>query len=231
MCRPHAQPPGRVPLPPPPPPPGCLPTPAGAFDIGLALHACGAASDHALRAAAQQGAAAIVSPCCIGKVAATAAAVPAAPEPSGEGQPADGPGQPHPAGAQARPLHLPRSQWMDRGLGAGLGEAAAAGADAGGAYAALARAADFSHADGHGYSQLAAAAKTNVELDRGLALAEAGYRVALVRLLQPQLTAKSDMLVCAPPGGGWAWTWQALGAGEGGGGWREGQARLLKKQP
>jgi hypothetical protein len=74
----------------------------------------------------------------------------------------------------------------------------------------LAAAADFSHTRGHSHPQLAALAKANVELDRGMGMAEGGYRVALVRLLQPALTAKADVLVGLPAhavGGGFGWPW------------------------
>jgi hypothetical protein len=37
------------------------------FDVALALHACGNATDHVLQLAAAQGAAFIVSPCCVGE--------------------------------------------------------------------------------------------------------------------------------------------------------------------
>eukprot|EP00775_Hariotina_reticulata_P004597 gene4597-4851_t len=66
-------------------------------------------------------------------------------------------------------------------------------------YEVLAQAADYSHVDGHGYPELAAVAKSVVEFDRQLVMLESGYRASLVRLLQPQLTSKSDVLVGAPP--------------------------------
>jgi hypothetical protein len=65
-------------------------------------------------------------------------------------------------------------------------------------YARLARAADFSHQKQHGYFDLAAAAKSNLELDRSRSMQERGYSSRLVRLLQPQLTAKSDVIVGVP---------------------------------
>jgi hypothetical protein len=65
-------------------------------------------------------------------------------------------------------------------------------------FSLMAQAADYSHQEDHSYPDLAALAKSNVELDRGLGMAEAGYSTALVRLLQPELTAKSDVLVGAP---------------------------------
>jgi hypothetical protein len=37
------------------------------FDVALALHACGNATDHVLQMAVQRGAAFVVSPCCVGE--------------------------------------------------------------------------------------------------------------------------------------------------------------------
>eukprot|EP00878_Enallax_costatus_P013255 GHUV01013857.1.p1 GENE.GHUV01013857.1~~GHUV01013857.1.p1 ORF type:complete len:460 (+),score=137.22 GHUV01013857.1:1668-3047(+) len=64
-------------------------------------------------------------------------------------------------------------------------------------FSLLAQAADYSHQEEHGYPELAALAKSNVEFDRGRSMSEAGYDVEFVRLLQPELTAKSDVLVGA----------------------------------
>jgi hypothetical protein len=38
------------------------------FDVGVALHACGNATDHAIARCVAAGAAFVVSPCCIGKL-------------------------------------------------------------------------------------------------------------------------------------------------------------------
>lgn len=67
-----------------------------------------------------------------------------------------------------------------------------------GVFTLLAQAADYSHQEEHGYPELAALAKSNVEFDRGCSMSELGYAVQLVRLLQPELTAKSDVLVGVP---------------------------------
>lgn len=64
-----------------------------------------------------------------------------------------------------------------------------------GLFSILAATADYSHQDDHSHPELAGLAKTNVELDRGMCMQESGYKVALVRLLQPELTAKSDVLI------------------------------------
>eukprot|EP01052_Picozoa_sp_SAG31_P019059 SAG31_NODE_1375_length_8594_cov_2.810477_9_plen_569_part_00 len=45
------------------------PRPQGRFAIGIALHACGSATDLALAACTRVGASFIASPCCVGKVA------------------------------------------------------------------------------------------------------------------------------------------------------------------
>jgi hypothetical protein len=37
------------------------------FDVGLALHACGNATDHVLQLSVQHRAAFVVSPCCVGE--------------------------------------------------------------------------------------------------------------------------------------------------------------------
>uniref|UniRef100_A0A383V6D5 Methyltransferase domain-containing protein n=1 Tax=Tetradesmus obliquus TaxID=3088 RepID=A0A383V6D5_TETOB len=68
-------------------------------------------------------------------------------------------------------------------------------------FSLMAQAADYSHQEDHSYPDLAALAKSNVELDRGLSMAEAGYSTALVRLLQPELTAKADVLLGLPAAG------------------------------
>ena len=41
---------------------------SGAFDVALALHACGNATDFAMALAMQQRAAYVAMPCCIGKL-------------------------------------------------------------------------------------------------------------------------------------------------------------------
>ncbi len=182
----------------------------------LALHACGAASDWALLQAARCGAAFIVSPCCIGKV--SHGHVPAEQQQQQEQQ-QQGQERVEALGG----LRYPRSAWL-AGAIAGLAPQlwpqmatvlesklqVREGEGVGGPelYALLASAADYSHAEGHGYPALAAAAKATVEADRGLAAAETGAWVTLVRLLAPQLTAKSDVLVGVPCDTNmFAWPW------------------------
>jgi hypothetical protein len=81
-------------------------------------------------------------------------------------------------------------------------------------FSILAATADYSHQEDHSHPELAGLAKTNVELDRGVCMQEAGYQVALVRLLQPELTAKSDVLVgvhsnSSRAGCAWQFGWAA----------------------
>ncbi len=71
--------------------------------VVLALHACGPATDHALRFARRVGASFIVSPCCIGKIASVA------PPPS-----LTGALEVATAGSKTctEPLRYPQSQWL-----------------------------------------------------------------------------------------------------------------------
>eukprot|EP00892_Ulva_mutabilis_P001002 jgi/Ulvmu1/10902/UM007_0079.1 len=93
-----------------------------------------------------------------------------------------------PAGAPCNglPLRHPRSDWMLRALPHPA------------QFTTLARAADISHVESHAAPALAVAAKANIELDRAMAAAEAGYHVQLVKLRSPELTTKSDIIVGVP---------------------------------
>lgn len=209
------------------------------MDVVLALHACGAATDLAMQQAARNRAAFVVSPCCIGKIGATAAAL--------SGMAGDGSIRALP------PLQHPRSEWMRRSMTApalpvsaaddtspsspasdvqtSTNHAAEMQAAPGAAwppalpvaaaqvqqqYEALARAADYSHRDlaaagsSSSYSHTAVLAKSNLELDRAQAMAEEGYATAMVRLLQPSLTSKVEVLVGVPHeacGRRFSWPW------------------------
>ena len=52
-----------------------------------------------------------------------------------------------------------------------------------------------------------------MELDRIIAAREAGHHAALLQLLRPELTTKSDILVGAPagPASVFAWPWAHTG--------------------
>lgn len=95
----------------------------------------------------------------------------------------------------------PRSKWMLTSLEP----------EADAWFNVVARAADYSHQEDHSYHELAAIAKANVELDRCTAMAEKGYVSVLMKLMQPQLTAKSDVVVGLPStviGTRFSWPWQ-----------------------
>jgi SAM-dependent methyltransferase len=185
---------------------------AGPADAVLALHACGGATDRALQQAAARRAAFIVSPCCIGKINLERANGRGGGGGGGGGRDGAGGGEAAPTfGAPALPpLSRPRSRALGPALTAlagGRREGARSGAGAAGAagpaavaalFGSIAKVADFSHTEDHGYPELACAAKAHVELDRALAAGEAGYEWRLARLPMPELTAKSDVVVGWP---------------------------------
>ena len=159
------------------------------FDVILALHACGNATDWALLQAVSCHAAYLVSPCCTGKLAFSLTGG------SSFSANADAAGRaPH-----LPPLTHPRSAW----LRAQLKDAAL--------FADMAAAADVSHGEaedeallGSGGVQSGALgvgrlAKANLEIDRNEAAREAGYCTALFTLVKPQLQAKNHLLVGVPP--------------------------------
>lgn len=137
---------------------------SGEFSVGLALHACGAATDMAMARCRESGAAFVVSPCCVGKIAKRSA-------PQPEGTDAD-----RAAGDQ---LALPRS-----GLFGSLMSAAE--------YISLAAAADF-HSVEHPAPRRRAA-KAMIELDRAAAMHERGYCVRLGKLPPEARSPKDDII-------------------------------------
>ncbi len=185
------------------------------------MHACGNATDFVIEQAKLNGAAFLVCPCCIGKLrfglaggssfSATLRDLPSL-------APAEGSSA---AAAQLPPLTHPRSRWMAAALGG------ASGADVDDAFAALAAAADVSHGeaaadaaaaagfDESGHGVVARISKMNIEVDRAEGAREAGYAVAMLKLLQAHATAKNDLLVGAPRAARprWAAAVDALAAG------------------
>ena len=144
------------------------------FDVALALHACGNATDYALLAAQRAAAAFVVSPCCVGKLKfstnVSAAVLQdrtargrsvasfAANQRVFEDRAAAAAGAAASTGADADdaapPLEHPRSVWMRGGMrqdGDGLG-----------GFQALARAADYSHVEGHNFPAKAMVAKVRL---------------------------------------------------------------------
>lgn len=181
----------------------------GDFDVGVALHACGNATDHAIARCVAVDAAFVVSPCCIGKLkfslaggssfsatlsdwtahpsAADAAAAAAGDAAGGGGGP----------GADVLPcppvITHPRSRWLASQL-TGPGD-----------FAALAAAADTGHAAGDAatagaVNHLGRRAKAQVELDRAQAAREAGYAVATLAVVRADSAPpnKAEMIVGVP---------------------------------
>jgi hypothetical protein len=183
------------------------------FDVGVALHACGNATDHAIARCVATSAAFVVSPCCIGKLKFSLAGGSSfsatntdwtahqLPAPSAsfihrsEGGGGDGGG-----GGRggvvlcqlASPaITHPRSQWLASQL-AGPGD-----------FAALAAAADTGHAAGDAaalINHLGRRAKTAVELDRAMGAREAGYEVATLAIIRADAAPpnKAHLLVGVP---------------------------------
>lgn len=172
------------------------------FDVGVALHACGNATDHAISRCVAAAADFVVSPCCIGKLkfslaggssfSATNADWTAPPPPPPAAFSAfSAPGAvlcpPAPA------ITHPRSKWMAAQL---PGPAA---------FAQLAAAADTGHAAGDAatacaVNHLGRRAKTQVELDRAEAAREAGYAVATLAVIRAHAAPpnKADLIVGVP---------------------------------
>ncbi|GAX80421.1 hypothetical protein CEUSTIGMA_g7860.t1 [Chlamydomonas eustigma] len=193
------------------------------FDVALALHACGSASDWAMLKAQQCRAAFIVSPCCIGKIEVSSSS---ASENDNE--------QIDQVSLNQDFLPRPRSNWLGSSFERGL-------LDADKAYQLLAKAADISHYSScrsiyhmskaissydeeqsmsldssvmnrlhtqsgsplrqqeHSHPDLALQAKTALELDRLLAAKEQGYSTVLTKLLRPYLLpTKADLLIGIP---------------------------------
>jgi hypothetical protein len=93
------------------------------FDVAISLHACGAASDHAIEASLTAGAPYLVSPCCVGKVnlnfegggATVRSSSSSSSKPSPTQPPPPSPPPPPPPADDA--LARPRSRWLRDQLG------------------------------------------------------------------------------------------------------------------
>jgi hypothetical protein len=163
------------------------------FHVGVALHACGSATDFALAACQRARASFIVSPCCVGKIGKltgpeTAGGGAAAPSSSAD---ADA-GTAVAAAASAAAPALPQSCVFADIAGVTRQE-----------YLVLARAADF-------HSTVAPCptrrlSKSYVELDRACRMAEAGYQVCLGKLPPEAKSPKDDVI--------WGWWTEEKGEG------------------
>lgn len=194
------------------------------FDVGVALHACGNATDWAIARSVAAGASFIVSPCCIGKLkfslaggssfsatnkdwtlrpkldAKDGAKLDAAKDASAAAlDAAGGEGAGDDVTRVCQPVIThPRSRWM------------AAVLEGPGDFAALAAAADTGHGkavQGHAttaaaVSQLGRRAKVQVELDRAQAAREAGYAVVTLAVIRAASAPpnKADLIVGVPEG-------------------------------
>mmetsp|Transcript_9010 Transcript_9010/g.15249 ORF Transcript_9010/g.15249 Transcript_9010/m.15249 type:complete len:565 (-) Transcript_9010:95-1789(-) len=178
------------------------------FDVAVALHACGAATDYALVKSQACRASYIMCPCCIGKLKFGLKSS------KREGGCSD--------------LTHPRSQWLGDALrvasdlpchGSNFSSIMLPESDHMGScqvssqlspdelFAAMARAGDISHGEAHSLSTVgqnhlhaheARLCKGHLELDRNMCMQEQGYQTTLLRLIQAELTGKSDLLVGAP---------------------------------
>ncbi|KAI0558223.1 Methyltransferase [Gracilaria domingensis] len=152
------------------------------FDIALALHACGGASDAVISAAVRSNAALLVVPCCVGAIVSSR-------------------GKTTGAASCTNPVidfcdrseidwHVPRST-VFRGL---LEE---------GEYDCLAKAADFGE---HGIDDWRKLSKALVEWDRLQWLRADHYQIRLTKMRPLSCTPKNDVLVAWPEKEGFKFT-------------------------
>ena len=174
---------------------GMIETSKMPFDVGLALHACGNATDHAILRCVAERAAFVVSPCCIGKLkfsiaggssfSATNRDWTTAGTMTGAGTSVDEVGDDV---LCAPVITHPRSRWMASQL---------PDADE---FAALAVAADTGHGNGAAadrITDLGRRAKIHVELDRAQG-ARTGYDVVTLSIEASWRPDKSHLIVGVP---------------------------------
>lgn len=150
------------------------PRPGGRFALGIALHACGAATDLSLAACAKVGASFIVSPCCVGKVA----------EFSGKTALGE---TTRICDGRVAGIKMPRSSLLGEVLSAKE-------------YLSLAAAADYHSKEAP--SPLRQAAKSFIELDRLATIAETeNYRARMGKLPSEARSPKDDVLWGWPAAG------------------------------
>lgn len=156
------------------------------FDIGLALHACGNATDYSMVQAVKNRASFAFCPCCVGKLKFSLE--------GGSSFSAkhknyiDLPDQP----GESSVLEHPRSEWMRKSVSQNQ-------------FALIAKAGDISHGcdqeshgQSHGYDDLARTCKANIEFDRSMYAAENKYTTGLYRLINSGTTAKAEIIVGVP---------------------------------
>lgn len=146
------------------------------FDVGMALHACGCASDIALEKCLAAGAAYVMAPCCVGKLRHATGV--------GIGPLGDDSGIEYPRSAAVRDA-LEIGDYLQLARAADFGHA---GYDNG----------RPNHKTRPQTAQLRRRCKSVIEWDRNMRAAERGYAVWQVVMEPPWCTPKNDVLVGSP---------------------------------
>ena len=177
---------------------------AHTFEVGVAMHACGAATDFAQLACMQCGAAFVLCPCCVGKLQlasrrgssggldGVAAGESTAPPAAKVARRSDDNAEAH-----LPTLLHPRSRWLRALVGAVEFSTLASIAD----HNALAHAASPSTVvvtDGAKRVDVHRRCKVLLELDRARCAEEGGYATFLSRLEPPTASKKRDIIVGIP---------------------------------
>jgi len=138
------------------------------FDLGLAIHLCGEATDECMNKCFDSNADFVLVPCCVGKIAMVI-------EKQME------------AGVSCDDVSVvyPRSKWLKEGMGGRPGMETAM-------YLKCARVADFSEAVGTDNAQ---AAKRLIDIDRSQLAVEKGYEVVLGKMEPVEASRKHDVIV------------------------------------
>lgn len=181
-----------------------------AFDVGVALHACGEASDAVLDACMEARAAFVLSPCCVGRVGVHARdEANGGADEGGRKTSGKGPAQMRRRAAASRDQGdgrvRPRSDALRRALGDGTLAA--------GRFSDLARAAGYSTTDVDPDTCRRRHAKTVVDADRLFFAAEAGYCTRRFVMTPSDCTPLNDVLI------GWPAEWEEQGGDADGDEW------------
>ncbi|QDZ21957.1 RRM domain-containing protein [Chloropicon primus] len=158
------------------------------FDIGLALHACGNATDYSMIQCVKNRAAFALCPCCVGKLKFSLAGGSSfSAKYKNYRELPDGAG-----GKESGGLKHPRSDWMRQSISQDQ-------------FALIAKAGDISHGCDqdnhgqiHGYDNLARTCKANIEFDRSMYASENQYDTGLFRLINSGTTAKAEIILGVP---------------------------------
>mmetsp|Transcript_711 Transcript_711/g.1394 ORF Transcript_711/g.1394 Transcript_711/m.1394 type:complete len:259 (+) Transcript_711:764-1540(+) len=167
------------------------------FDLGIALHACGAASDLTLDLCIAARAAYIMAPCCVGKIRATRKAGVTRRQrfaPCGMAAPKNARSLKEEQPSDAGLVRYPRSERIGAVLNVDE-------------WATVARAADFSERDDMKFTlqmRKRRICKAFVEHDRNLLAQEAGYRTHTSVFRPRTCTPKNDVI------SGWPGEWCIL---------------------